>query len=125
MKEVIALLAGNLEADVTVSVSRDNGLLTFAANDDGSEFHRPPPRLCSPLWESPSSYRGPAHFCYPRGRCWQKPRPGQNVLPETSTARRWSGIATACRNQLPQPSLRTDPPSALFPVLVGLRMLRA
>jgi hypothetical protein len=46
MEEVVALLAGNFEADVTVALSRDNGLLTFAAHDDGSEFHRPPPQLC-------------------------------------------------------------------------------
>jgi hypothetical protein len=46
MEEVAALLAANVEADVTVALSRDNWLLTFAAHDDGSEFHRPPPQLC-------------------------------------------------------------------------------
>src|SRR5258708_5875101 len=42
----VGLLAGNLEADVTETLSRDDGLLTFAADDDCSEFHRSPPQLC-------------------------------------------------------------------------------
>jgi hypothetical protein len=46
VEEVVALLAGNFEADVTEAFSRDNGLLTFATDDDCSEFHRSPPQLC-------------------------------------------------------------------------------
>jgi hypothetical protein len=46
VEEVIAFLAGNFEADVTKAFSRDNGLLTLAANDYCSEFHRSPPQLC-------------------------------------------------------------------------------
>jgi len=42
----MAFLAGNFEADVTEALSRDNGLLTFATDDDFSEFHRSPPQLC-------------------------------------------------------------------------------
>src|SRR5260370_11409684 len=76
-------------------------------------------------YERSSSWVGPAHFCYLLEPCRLKLRPVQNALPETSAARRWSGVAAPCRNQLPQPSLRTDLPSALFPVLVGLRMLLA
>ena len=34
VEEVVALLAGDLEADVAKAFSRDNGLLTFAADDD-------------------------------------------------------------------------------------------
>jgi hypothetical protein len=45
VKEVIALLPGNFEADVTETLSRDNGLHTFAADDDCSEFHRSPLQL--------------------------------------------------------------------------------
>ena len=44
MEEVLALLAGNLEADVTEAFSLDNGLLTFAADEDCLEFHRSPPK---------------------------------------------------------------------------------
>jgi len=46
MEEAVALLAGNLEAGVAEAFSRDNGLLTLAADDDGSEFHSSPPQLC-------------------------------------------------------------------------------
>ena len=46
MEEVVAFLSGNLEADVTEALSRDNGLHTFAADDNCSEFHRSPPQLC-------------------------------------------------------------------------------
>src|SRR5882724_6686359 len=44
VEEVVTLLAGNLEADVTETLSRDDGLLTFAANDGCPEFHRSPPQ---------------------------------------------------------------------------------
>src|SRR6266404_1078333 len=47
VEEVVTLLAGNLEADVTETLSRDNGLLTLAANGDCPEFHRSPPQPCS------------------------------------------------------------------------------
>jgi hypothetical protein len=43
VKEVVALLAGDLEADKTETFSRDNGLLTFTAEDDCFEFHGSPP----------------------------------------------------------------------------------
>src|SRR5260370_10000741 len=76
-------------------------------------------------YERSSSWVGPAHFCYLFEPCRLKLRPVQNAAPETSAAPRWSGIAAPCRNQLPQPSLRTDLPSALFLALVGLRMLLA
>ena len=46
VEEVVTLLAGNLEADVTETLSRDNGLLTLAANGDCPEFHRSPPQPC-------------------------------------------------------------------------------
>src|SRR6202035_6084680 len=46
VEEVVALLAGDFEADVTETLSRDNGLLTFAADDDCFEIHRSPPQLC-------------------------------------------------------------------------------
>ena len=46
MEEVVALLAGNLEADATETFSGDNGLLTLAADDDRPEFHSSPPKLC-------------------------------------------------------------------------------
>src|SRR5882724_6037383 len=46
VEEVVILLAGNLEADVTETLSRGDGLLTFAADDDSSEFHQLPPQLC-------------------------------------------------------------------------------
>ena len=39
MEEVVALLARSLEAHETEVFSRDNGLLTFAADDYGFEFH--------------------------------------------------------------------------------------
>jgi hypothetical protein len=45
VEEVIALLAGNFEADETEAFSRDNGLLAFVADDDFPEFHRSPPQL--------------------------------------------------------------------------------
>src|SRR6267378_2485550 len=46
VEEVVTLLAGNLEADENEAFSRDNGLLTLAANGDCPEFHRSPPHLC-------------------------------------------------------------------------------
>jgi len=46
MEEAVALFAGNLEADGTEAFSRDNGLLTFAADDNCPEFHSSPPKLC-------------------------------------------------------------------------------
>jgi len=46
VEEVIALLAGNLEADVAEACSGENELLTFAADDNGPEFHRSPPQIC-------------------------------------------------------------------------------
>jgi hypothetical protein len=39
VKEVVALFAGNLEADESRSFSRGNGLLAFTADDRFSEFH--------------------------------------------------------------------------------------
>jgi hypothetical protein len=46
MEEVIALLAGNFEANETEALSRNNGLLAFAAEDDCPEFHTSPPQFC-------------------------------------------------------------------------------
>jgi hypothetical protein len=46
VKKVVTLLAGNFEADEIEAFSGDNGLLTFAADDDCPEFHKPPPQLC-------------------------------------------------------------------------------
>ncbi len=46
MKEVVALLAGNLEAYKTEVFSGDNGLLTFAADNGDPEFHGSLPQLC-------------------------------------------------------------------------------
>src|SRR6266403_645506 len=63
--------------------------------------------------------------CYKPGSCRLKPLLGQTADLEISAVPRWSGIATPCRNQLPEPSLRTGLPPASSPVLVGLRMLRA
>jgi hypothetical protein len=51
VEEVVALLAGDLEADVAKAFSRDNGLLTFAADEDRSEFHRSPFQFCLPFPE--------------------------------------------------------------------------
>ena len=48
MEEVVALLARNLEAHETEAFSRDNGPLTFAADDYGFEFHSSPPPLALP-----------------------------------------------------------------------------
>jgi hypothetical protein len=39
VKEVVALFAGNLEADEARSFSRGNWLLAFTADDGFSEFH--------------------------------------------------------------------------------------
>jgi hypothetical protein len=46
MKELIAFLAGNLEAYEAPGLSRDNWLLAFAAVDNGSKFHESLPELC-------------------------------------------------------------------------------
>src|SRR5882672_1363493 len=46
VEEVVAFLAGNFEAGETETSSRDNGLLTFAADEDCPEFQRSPPKLC-------------------------------------------------------------------------------
>jgi hypothetical protein len=42
VEEVVTLLAGNLEADESEAFSRNNGLLTLAADNDSPEFHRSP-----------------------------------------------------------------------------------
>jgi len=120
MEEVAALLAGNFEADVTVALSRDNWLLTFAAHDDGSEFHRPPPQLCFFLVGALLPTCDLLTFV----TCAVLVGRSQDQV-KTRSQRLQQLVAAPCRNQLPQPSLRTDPPSALFPVLVGLRMLLA
>ena len=39
MEELVAFLAGNLEAGETEPFSRDNGLLTHAADNNFYEFH--------------------------------------------------------------------------------------
>jgi hypothetical protein len=39
MEELIAFLAGDLEAHVAEAFSRDNWFLAFAAMNDGSKFH--------------------------------------------------------------------------------------
>jgi len=50
---VIALLARNLEADETETVSRDNRLPTFAAHDHRPKFHNSLlPFVALPFWES-------------------------------------------------------------------------
>src|SRR6266404_532455 len=46
VEEVATRRARNFEAHVTVALSRDNWLLTLAANDGCPEFHRSPPKLC-------------------------------------------------------------------------------
>jgi hypothetical protein len=51
VEEEVTFLAGNLETHVTEAFSRDNGLLTFAANDSRLEFHGLPPRLFWSLLE--------------------------------------------------------------------------
>jgi hypothetical protein len=51
VEEVVAFLAGDLEAGVAGAFSRDNGLLTFAADEDSSEFHRSPFSFCLPFSE--------------------------------------------------------------------------
>src|SRR5258707_15477361 len=76
-------------------------------------------------YERSSSWGGPAHFCDLLEPCRLKLRPVQNAAPETSAAPHRSGIAAPCRNQFPQPTLRTDLPPALFPVLLALRILLA
>src|SRR5260370_35316973 len=45
VEEVVTRHARNFEAHVTVALSRDNWLLTLAANDGCPEFHRSPPKL--------------------------------------------------------------------------------
>jgi len=56
VEEVVALLAGNLEADESEALSRDNGLLTFAADDDLPELHSsPPPALIALPFRKKSS----------------------------------------------------------------------
>jgi hypothetical protein len=42
---VVAFLAGHLEVDKTEPISPDNGLLAFAANNLGLEFHNSPLKL--------------------------------------------------------------------------------
>jgi hypothetical protein len=49
VEEVVALSAGNLEAHETVAFSRDNGLLTFAADNNRFEFHSAPLALLALL----------------------------------------------------------------------------
>jgi hypothetical protein len=46
VEEVITLLARNFEADESEALSRDNGFLALAANDDCPESHGLPPHLC-------------------------------------------------------------------------------
>jgi hypothetical protein len=44
MEELVAFLTGNFEKHE--ALSRDNRLSTFAAVEDGSEFHGLPPECC-------------------------------------------------------------------------------
>jgi hypothetical protein len=45
VKEVVAILAGNLEAHVADAFARENGLLTLAADSVRPEFHSSTPKL--------------------------------------------------------------------------------
>jgi len=45
MEEAVGFLARNLEADEAEPLSRNNGLLTFTAVDDGRKSHWSPPEL--------------------------------------------------------------------------------
>ena len=56
MEEVVALLAGNLKAHKTEAFSRDNGLLTLAADNIGPGFHGSPPQLLLALSYSTARY---------------------------------------------------------------------
>jgi len=40
MEKAVTLFAGNLETDIAKIVSRDDGLITFAADHFCSEFHK-------------------------------------------------------------------------------------
>ena len=64
MEEVVVLLARNLEANKTEVLSRDNGLLTFATDNDRFEFHS------SPLQLSWLSLVGKAGFAMSLDLCW-------------------------------------------------------
>jgi hypothetical protein len=46
MEELVAFVTGNLEADETETLSRDDWLLAFAAVNDGFKFHGSLPELC-------------------------------------------------------------------------------
>jgi hypothetical protein len=46
MEELIAFLAGDLEAHEAEAFSRGDGFLAFAAMNDGSKFHGSAPELC-------------------------------------------------------------------------------
>jgi hypothetical protein len=56
VEELVTLLAGNLEAHETEVFSRDNGLLTFAADNGSPEFHGSPHSAfaCSSLFDRSS-----------------------------------------------------------------------
>src|SRR5215472_5097081 len=64
VEEVVVLLARNLEANKTEVLSRDNGLLTFATDNDRFEFHS------SPLQLSWLSLVGKAGFAMSLDLCW-------------------------------------------------------
>ena len=70
MEEVVALLAGDLEANKTEVLSRDNGLLAFATDNDRFEFHS------SPLQLSWLSLVGKAGFAMSLDLCWLLRRDG-------------------------------------------------
>jgi hypothetical protein len=46
MEELVAFLTGDFETHEAEALSRDNRLSTFAAVQDGSEFHGLPPECC-------------------------------------------------------------------------------
>jgi len=75
-------------------------------------------------YERSSSWVGPAHFCYLLEPCRLKARPVQNAAPETSAAPQ----PERNRSSVPEfnflnPAFELTLRRALFPVLVGLRML--
>lgn len=53
MEELIALLAGNLEADETEAFSRDNGLMTLGTENAFTDFHARLPRFFALTCKTP------------------------------------------------------------------------
>jgi hypothetical protein len=95
VEEVLALLAENLEAEETGAFSRDNGLLTFAADDDRPESTAHLPTLLVFLCRTARLIAFPEPYRLSVNELVQGPRRRRALQPSDSSRARIRSVALA------------------------------